>query len=107
MSFIDDMAIRLEQRRRELEAEIGQIDKDLRQPHSADDEERALETEGDEVLEGLGNAHLKELQEIEAALKRIELGTYGICTTCGEPIDRARLEALPYTNHGMCPDCPT
>lgn len=35
----------------------------------------------------------KSLEEIDAALARIEEGTYGICENCGEPISRSRLEA--------------
>jgi DnaK suppressor protein len=36
------------------------------------------------------------LNEIEAALARIDDGTYGLCTRCGRPIDPERLEAVPY-----------
>jgi RNA polymerase-binding protein DksA len=36
------------------------------------------------------------LAAIEAALARIEDGTYGICRRCGRPIAPERLEALPY-----------
>lgn len=38
----------------------------------------------------------RTLESVEAALKRLERGTYGLCETCGQQIDRARLEALPY-----------
>lgn len=37
-----------------------------------------------------------ELREIEAALARIEAGTYGSCERCRAPIGRARLEAVPH-----------
>src|SRR5215831_18974732 len=36
------------------------------------------------------------LSEINQALRRIELGTYGICEISGNPIPRARLEAIPF-----------
>ena len=36
------------------------------------------------------------LYEIDEALKRIELGTYGICEMSGKSIPRARLEAIPF-----------
>lgn len=39
----------------------------------------------------------QELERIEAALERMERGTYGICAVCGEEIPQERLEALPYT----------
>ena len=40
------------------------------------------------------SAHV--LAEIDAALKRIDERTFGVCTRCGQPIDTERLEALPW-----------
>ena len=37
------------------------------------------------------------LYEIDEALKRIELGTYGVCEMSGKPINHERLEAIPFT----------
>jgi len=37
----------------------------------------------------------RELQDIEAALARIEDGSYGNCADCGDEIARARLKAYP------------
>ena len=42
------------------------------------------------------------LGEIEAALHRIDEGTYGICVACGRPIAEQRLEAVPYAT--LCID---
>ncbi|MES2631747.1 MAG: TraR/DksA family transcriptional regulator [Pseudomonadota bacterium] len=36
-----------------------------------------------------------ELGQVAAALRRLQDGTYGTCTDCGEPIDEKRLLALP------------
>jgi DnaK suppressor protein len=36
------------------------------------------------------------LYEIDQALKRIEVGTYGVCEMSGKPIPHARLEAIPF-----------
>jgi len=36
------------------------------------------------------------IAEIDAALARLDAGTYGICEKCGKPIDVDRLEALPW-----------
>jgi len=41
------------------------------------------------------------LIELEAALKRLNEGTYGVCTVCGGPIMEARLDAMPETAHCM------
>jgi RNA polymerase-binding protein DksA len=43
------------------------------------------------------------LRAIDAALKRLDDGTFGNCRTCGRPIGDERLEALPYTT--QCIDC--
>ena len=39
------------------------------------------------------------LYEIEEALKRIEMGSYGNCEMSGKPIAHARLEALPFARY--------
>lgn len=43
------------------------------------------------------------LASIERAISRLEKGTFGMCQTCGEEIDKGRLEALPYAE--QCIDC--
>jgi RNA polymerase-binding protein DksA len=43
------------------------------------------------------------LEEVDAALERVEEGTYGVCESCGRPIGEARLEALPAAR--TCIDC--
>jgi DnaK suppressor protein len=43
------------------------------------------------------------LAAIDAALARIEDGTYGACRRCGQPIADERLRALPYAT--LCIDC--
>lgn len=65
--------------------------------HDADFGDIANYTAGDEVLEGLEDAALREIEQIRAALRRIEAGTYGLCAVDGEPIPDARLRAMPAT----------
>ena len=38
------------------------------------------------------------LGKIDRALARMNDGTYGICSRCGRPIEKARLKALPYAD---------
>jgi len=60
--------------------------------HPADQASDTFEREKDlAILEGLE----QELAEIEAALQRIDEGTYGIDQVTGEPIDPQRLDAFP------------
>lgn len=47
----------------------------------------------------------KHLFYLENALERIEKKTYGLCVSCGKPIDKGRLEAVPITQH--CIKCKT
>jgi DnaK suppressor protein len=55
------------------------------------------EISSDSFKEGIiANQQLKELNEIEDALKRIHNGTYGICEMCDEVIALGRLRAKPF-----------
>ncbi len=47
----------------------------------------------------------EQLAEVEHALHKFEEGTYSLCDSCGQPIDPARLEALPQAN--LCLSCKT
>lgn len=42
-----------------------------------------------------------KLDEITAALDRIELGTYGVCEDTGDKIQKERLEAIPYARYSV------
>lgn len=45
----------------------------------------------------------QHLAAIDAALARLEAGTYGLCTSCHRPIAVERLEARPWA--ALCIDC--
>ncbi len=83
-------------REAELENRLDDIEHELDEEPSKDFEERAVEREGDEVLEGLGGAGLIELRQVKAALGRVAAGTFGVCVNCGEEISVERLEASPH-----------
>ena len=68
--------------------------------HLADTATETYDRELDYTLEE-NSGHV--LAEIDAALKRIEEGTYGVCTNCGKEIPVERLEALPWAT--LCIDC--
>jgi DnaK suppressor protein len=48
---------------------------------------------------------IQQLELVEAALARLDAGTYGVCLRCGRAIAEGRLEALPWVAH--CIDCQT
>jgi DnaK suppressor protein len=60
-----------------------------------EDVERAAEQWDARVLSALGDSDARALAAIVSALRRIESGSYGLCTVCGDSIGVARLEALP------------
>ena len=93
----------LQDRLQELDTKLHQIEDRLEEPHTKDAEDFAQETEENEVMEGLGNAGLKEIEMINAALQRIKDGIYGECQKCGDDILLARLDVLPYTP--LCRNC--
>lgn len=93
----------LEARRAELAERAERIGADLQEPRSADFEEQASETEDDAALEGQERVALREIAAIDAAIARLEAGSYGICAKCGEEIAEARLEALPTA--ALCISC--
>jgi DnaK suppressor protein len=45
----------------------------------------------------------QQLASVDAALARLDDGTYGTCARCGRPIAPDRLDALPWAAH--CIDC--
>jgi len=55
-----------------------------------------------ELDEGLEEGAQQTLTEINAALRRIDDGTYGVCEVCGKPIPRERLLAIPWAR--LCID---
>ncbi len=62
---------------------------------AADENEVADKLEELDDNSGIAEKLERELNEVKAALDRIEKGTYGICETCGKPIEIERLEANP------------
>ena len=100
--------------RKRLEAERVQLaDQEARLRAEADDEEwrSPKPDEADQGAAAVERERLKSLAEqareglrrIDAALKRVEDGTYGHCASCGRAIPEARLEARPDAD--LCVEC--
>lgn len=103
MADISKRRTALNDRLKELEARLLQIDEELDSHSSKDWEELAVEREEDEVLEGMGLSAQAEIRMIKAALQRMDEGEYGYCVECGDKISEERLDILPYTP--FCAKC--
>jgi DnaK suppressor protein len=57
------------------------------------------------TLSLLGEAQRRQISMIDAALSRIDFGSYGVCADCETDIDGKRLKVLPFAL--LCTDCAT
>jgi DnaK suppressor protein len=105
---LDELRQRLEAERAELQAQLSTIEETQFATSQSDisgevsfDEENAdagtftFERERDLSIE---NNVRDLLGKIDRALSRMDEGTYGTCSRCGRPIEKARLKALPYAD---------
>ncbi|MFC1955301.1 TraR/DksA family transcriptional regulator [Chloroflexota bacterium] len=103
---------RLETERARLLQELEQLQAGISTPDERREgspfgkrEEEATETLELEKRLALEKQIREQLVRVEHALSKFEKETYGLCDTCGQPIDPARLEALPQAS--LCLTCKT
>lgn len=98
---IEAVRERLLRRREELRQRASDASADLRHeadPLSADFAEQVTQRENDDVLGAISHSARAELQQVEAALRRLAQGRYTTCSVCGGDIEAERLAAVPYTD---------
>ena len=98
----------LEDRRRELMNDVQGRIRDVRSDGNRErdvlDQGESSEVDIQEDIEfALIQMKSETLNKIDAALRRLDEGTYGGCFECGEEISEARLRALPFAVR--CKDC--
>jgi len=100
----------LEERRREILAQVQEKMRDVRAEGSSGEGQGVLDaaesTEADiqdDIEFALIQMKSETLSRIEEALTRLDEGTYGDCFECGAPISGRRLRALPFAVR--CKDC--
>lgn len=87
----------------ELTERLDRITANVRRKLDADSKEQAKQLEDQEVVDALGNEAREELLKVNAALARLDVGTFGECAHCGGRIASARLDAYPYAQE--CISC--
>ena len=105
MAKFDALVEQMKTRFAELTERTGQIEDELREPLEPRFSEQAVQLEDEDPLEGIDDVLLTEQRQIEAALQRIDDGSYGVCVDCGDDIAMARLEAMPTAVR--CINCAT
>jgi DnaK suppressor protein len=94
-------------RRTELRKRLGGELNDLRNfsptATTGDTADLAFDAGNEEVTSQLAELEARELGQVERALARLKLGTYGICEGCQKKIPVARLNALPFST--TCIEC--
>ncbi len=100
----------LEERRREMVTEVQGKIRDVRSEASGTPVNGVLdaaESSDADIQEDIELALIQmkaeTLTRIDEALARLEKGTFGFCTECGEEISERRLRALPFALR--CKDC--
>ena len=97
----------LEDRRRELSSDVQGRMRDVRdtdKDRDVLDQGESSEVDIQEDIEfALIQMKSETLNKVDAALRRLDEGTYGGCFECGEEISEARLRALPFAVR--CKDC--
>ncbi|MGZ5212713.1 MAG: TraR/DksA family transcriptional regulator [Actinomycetota bacterium] len=106
--LVERMRWALSDQRAQLRREIAEqgADPDSDEVSFVDDagfSDRSHSTQERSRLISVVEALRSDLADVERALERIDVGTYGTCERCGKPIDPARLEARPWAL--LCIDC--
>ena len=107
-SKLAELRAELEQQRENLRKEIVEQGGDADSDDAAIDVERGFADSAHSTAErarllSVMKALRSNLRWVDRALKKMELGTYGTCERCGNPIGLERLEALPWAI--LCIDC--
>jgi RNA polymerase-binding protein DksA len=105
-SALNALAATLRRRRDELFDEVTRAEMDLQDVVATPEsevEEKASEERTVRLLSRLEERGKREIEEIDAALRRMEEHCYGACASCAGPIESARLHALPTAT--FCIEC--
>ena len=101
----DDTALareRLEAERARLLEEIAAVEIEPPEPMTYGSQAAAASQVFDQNrARALRERAERELTQVDAALARLDAGTYGLCRACGRTIDPARLEALPWALYDL------
>jgi len=74
---------------------------DMGEPEVGDSIDQATQSLDKEILFELSDNERKMLGDIEAALRKMEKGTYGLCEHCKRTIEKKRIKALPSARYCM------
>jgi len=85
---------------RELQANLAGLEGEARasgESEVRDTTDDATSSQGTSESFEEGTLVSQTLEQVRDALRRLQGGSYGICTVCGRQIEPARFEAVPWT----------
>jgi DnaK suppressor protein len=105
------MRKRLEEKQAEIQQHIATLMGSTASPEDAiqasdgvvEPEEEAVDLQQTDEDQAILDNEKALLAEVQQALARIDNGTYGICSNCGQPIPEERLQAIPWAS--LCLTC--
>lgn len=110
VEFVEEMKAKLLDEKKRFEASLGRFAK---KTEVTGDYETTFEDIGPDADENASEVEMYadnialednlegQLTEVDAALARVEAGTYGICRACGKDIEEGRLRAFPAADDCM------
>ena len=88
---------------------LGDVEKNFKLSQSestepvADITDDAARIYSNQLMTNLGEQDWEKLKQVDEALDKIKDGSYGICSTCDQPIPEARLDVQPFAK--FCVEC--
>jgi DnaK suppressor protein len=90
------------EKQQELQRQVATLENEAREAIGAGVEDPIDTVTSTEAKAGAFEASTRQcetLKDIDDALRRLDEGAYGKCIDCGRPIERARLEAVPWARY--------
>jgi len=100
---------KLEEEMNKANSKIEEFQESLNQIRDSENQSAQAHHQGDlgtsesrrEILLSHLQKQKKKIEKITVALDRIADGNYGVCVVTGKPIQKERLEAIPYAIHSV------
>jgi DnaK suppressor protein len=99
---LEEIRLKLNEMRNALSKNVeDKKNLDILEPEVGDSIDQATQSLDKEILFELSDNERKMLDSIDASLRKIDNGNYGVCEHCKRPVETKRLKALPSARYCM------